>query len=88
MLGIKKYTQKMNASAIQLERDALLFKLTSIGVEHRAMIRKVNEEEQHYVLERWMMRRHFATIETRIAIENIKTEKKFKYQISIHNGSK
>lgn len=54
MLGIKKYTDKMNNAAIQLTIDRHYFKLMNITIDHKTMLRKVDLFEKPHVITNWI----------------------------------
>lgn len=54
MLGIKKYTQRMNQAAIQLTVDAHLFSIINISIEHKSMLRKVDLFEKPHIITNWI----------------------------------
>ena len=54
MLGIKRYTDKMNQAAIQLTVDAHLFKIMNISIEYKTMLRKVDLFEKPHIITNWI----------------------------------
>lgn len=72
MLGIKKYTDKMNQAAIQLTIDAYYFKVDNIAIHHKRILRKVELFEQPHVITNWINKEMLNRWETKRIIDKLR----------------